>query len=211
MILFVNPRATRRRTGASRSRPDGGRRRAARDTSWEIVDGNRPGVDALATSAARGAAGRRRRPGARGGVHGDARAAAGERGAARAAVKARFPERADRVGRQLRQPLPRAGAERAVCRLARPRPGRADLRRAAARCWTARATRADRRRPRLPRGRRQRTHQRPSGPGPGPDELPPRPITRSTSATISTRPSWAGARACTRRRSAARTAASSAA
>ena len=64
---------------------------------------------------------------------------------------------------------------------------------------------------RFPRGRRLAPARARNGCGGAPASCPRRPITRSTSASICTRRSWDAARASTRRRSAARTAAISAA
>ena len=126
MILLVNPRATR---------PDNRRfplslmaiGAALPETmSWEIVDGNLPGIDMPAEIG--------RLVDRQANTHDPVKAIAltvmpGPQLVSAVplskALKARLPSHSDHLGRKFRQPLSRTGAERFLCRLGGAGSGRA--------------------------------------------------------------------------------------
>ena len=171
MILLVNPRATRPKNRRFPLSVMAIGAALPPDVSWEIVDGNVPNADPLAKISSIIDA---RRGGADpveivaftvmpGPQLVSAVPLARE-------LKKRYRGRADRLGRQLSQSVSGARAQRAIHRLDRARPGRADLRRAA-RCRARHARSEDRRRPVVPRGRRH-SPLRHGALWVGPDELP---------------------------------------
>ncbi len=133
MILLVNPRATRPSNRRFPAVGHGDRRRAS--GRRELGDRRRQfaghgparGRQRTGSSARRTSATRSRR--SRSPSCPDPSWSA--RSHCRARLKAPLPEHPDHLGRQFRKPLSGPGAQRALCRLAGPRAGRADLRRSA--------------------------------------------------------------------------------
>ena len=202
MILLVNPRATR---PGNRRFPLSvmaiGAALPASET-WEIVDGNLPDIDPLARIGSHvDGAKRHRRSGARDRVHRDAGTAACQCRSPDEGRQSTASGHSHHLGRQFRKPLSRAGSERALCRLADPRAGRAHLHRTAG-CAVGEPRSGNGGGLVLPQSRWHASHRRRNAAGSGPANCRRRRITRFRWPNIFAPPFWGSAPASIRRRSA---------